>query len=235
MRAHRRICANKRFSQPHEKPFFSLVFSVSNHSPYEFPDGHIELYDAEKNTVNNAVKYADWSLGQFFQHAKTSNYWDNTIFLVVADHNSRVYGAELVPIEHFHIPGVILGGGIQPSVFSPVASQIDLAPTLLSMMGVSSDHPMIGHDLTRKEFEDYPGRAIMQYNTTQAFMEGNNVVLLQKDKAPENYRYLDGKLVPFEPDDPTIVTRAIAHSIWSSLAYEKSLYKMRHGENHAAD
>jgi len=227
--------AHEIFSQPHDKPFFSLVFSVSNHSPYEFPDGRIELYDAEKATVNNAVKYADWSLGHFFENAKQSPYWENTIFLVVADHNSRVYGAELVPIEHFHIPGVILGGGIQPDTYTPIASQIDLAPTLLSMMGVSSDNPMIGHDLTREEFRDYPGRAIMQYNTTQAFMEGNDVVILQKDKAPENYRYLDGKLVPFEPDDPKIVTRAIAHSIWSSMAYEKSLYKIPAEPGKAAD
>lgn len=140
-----------------------------------------------------------------------------------------------MPIEHFHIPGVILGGGIQPDTYTPIASQIDLAPTLLSMMGVSSDNPMIGHDLTREEFRDYPGRAIMQYNTTQAFMEGNDVVILQKDKAPENYRYLDGKLVPFEPDDPKIVTRAIAHSIWSSMAYEKSLYKIPAEPGKAAD
>ena len=227
--------AHERFSQPHDKPFFSLVFSVSNHSPYEFPDGRIELFDAEKSTVNNAVKYADWSLGQFFEQARNSNYWDDTIFLVVADHNSRVYGAELVPIEHFHIPAMILGGGIKPAVFEPVTSQIDLAPTLLSMMGVSNDNPMIGHDLTRKEFVDYPGRAIMQYNTTQAFMEGEDVVILQKDKAPENYRYVDGKLVPSQPDDPGIVTRAIAHSIWSSVAYEKSLYRMHEEHSKAAD
>jgi phosphoglycerol transferase MdoB-like AlkP superfamily enzyme len=227
--------AHERFRQPHGKPFFSLVFSVSNHSPYEFPDGRIELYDAEKGTVNNAVKYADWSLGHFFDNARQSDYWDNTIFLVVADHNSRVYGAELVPIEHFHIPGVILGGSIEPAVFTPVVSQIDLAPTLLSLMGISSDNPMIGHDLTRREFAQYPGRAIMQYNTTQAFMEGNNVVILQKDKAPENYRYAGGTLIPAEPDDPKIVTRAIAHSVWSSMAYEKSLYRMRHDRDHAAD
>ena len=52
--------AHEEFSVPGDEPFFSLVFTSSNHSPYQFPDGRIELYDEEKNTVNNAVKYADF-------------------------------------------------------------------------------------------------------------------------------------------------------------------------------
>ena len=84
--------AHKLFSHQTDKPFFSLIFSSSNHSPFEFPDNAVELYEQPKNTVNNAVKYADHALGRFFEKARQSNYWNNTIFLVVADHNSRVYG-----------------------------------------------------------------------------------------------------------------------------------------------
>ena len=143
--------AHAEFSRAHDRPFFSLVFSSSNHSPFQFPDGRIELFDTEKNTVNNAVRYADYALGKFFDAARESDYWENTIFLVVADHNSRVYGSEIIPVSRFHIPAVILGGPVTSSVFDPVASQIDLAPTLLSMIGVNSVHPMIGHDLTSVE------------------------------------------------------------------------------------
>ncbi len=218
--------ADKEFSKPHDKPFFSFVFSVSNHSPYDFPDGRIELYDAEKNTVNNAVKYADYSLGLFFEMAKKSNYWDDTIFLVVADHNSRVYGAELVPISRFHIPALILGGGINAGNFAPVASQIDLAPTLLSLIGVSATHPMIGHDLTRPEMKDQPGRAIMQYYSSQAYMEGDDVVILQKDLPAKQYEYVDDKLVPAATGRPDLEHKALAHSAWSSIAYDKSLYRL---------
>ena len=141
--------AHKEFSVNHDRPFFSLVFTSTNHSPFEFPDGRIKLFDEEKNTVNNAVKYADYALGRFIRMAQASDYWENTVFLVVADHNSRVYGSELIPVERFHIPGLIMGGSITPGVFKPVASQIDLAPTLLSLIGVATEHPMIGHDLTR--------------------------------------------------------------------------------------
>ena len=49
------------------KPFFTLAFSSSNHAPFEFPDGRIELYEQPKNTDNNAVKYADYTIGEFIK------------------------------------------------------------------------------------------------------------------------------------------------------------------------
>jgi phosphoglycerol transferase MdoB-like AlkP superfamily enzyme len=218
--------AHEEFSRAGDKPFFSLVFTSSNHSPFQFPDDRIELFDAEKNTVNNAVKYADYALGQFFLAARQSNYWQNTVFLVVSDHNSRVYGSELVPVERFHIPGLILGGSISPGVFAPVASQIDLAPTLLSLIGVAAEHPMIGHDLTRPEAQHAPGRAIMQFNGTQAYMLGNRVAVLQKDLPVRQFTYQDGRLVETAEYDLDLERAALAHAAWSSMAYEKSLYRL---------
>ena len=218
--------AHEEFSGKEGKPFFSLVFTSSNHSPFEYPDGRIELHDADKNTVNNAVEYADYALGRFFEMARGADYWDDTVFLVVADHNSRVYGAELIPIERFHIPALILGGPIEPAVFAPVASQIDLGPTLLSLIGVTAEHPMIGHDLTIPEQRQRPGRAIMQYNATQAYMDGNRVAVMQKDLPVRQFVYADGRLTETEDVDDALVRNALAHAAWSSLAYEKSLYRL---------
>ena len=70
------------------------MFTTSNHSPYEYPDGRIEPYDADPHTVNNAVKYADHALGRVLRAGAHEDYWNDTVFLVIADHNSRVYGAE---------------------------------------------------------------------------------------------------------------------------------------------
>ena len=163
------------------KPFFTLAFSSSNHAPFEFPDGRIELYEQPKNTDNNAVKYADYAIGEFFKKAKASPYWKDTIFLVVADHDIRVRGNTLVPIEHFHIPGLILGAGVTPQKITAIASQIDLPVTLLSLMGMQTQHPMTGRDLSHLP-AGYLGRAMMQYNYNFAWMEqtpeGNQVCLL---------------------------------------------------------
>jgi phosphoglycerol transferase MdoB-like AlkP superfamily enzyme len=218
--------AHEEFIAKHDRPFFSLVFTSTNHSPFEYPEGRIELFDEQKNTVNNAVKYADYALGEFFEKAQASDYWDNTVFLVVADHNSRVYGSDLVPVDRFHIPGLILGGSIVPAEFTQVASQIDLGPTLLSLIGVAAEHPMIGHDLTRPEAQLYPGRAIMQFNGIQAYMEDDRVAVLQKDLPVRQFKYKGGHLLETDDRDQALMRRAIAHAAWSSLAYEKSLYRL---------
>ncbi|MDF3127190.1 LTA synthase family protein [Rheinheimera sp. 1928-s] len=151
------------------KPFFSLIFTSSNHEPFEFPDGRIQLNEEPKASVNNAVKYADWAMGQFFEKAKQSDYWQDTLFLIVADHDNRVFGDNLIPVEKFHIPALILGADTKPELLKTLASQIDLAPTLLSMMGISSCHTMTGRDFALDNTS--PGRALLQFENYFALMQ----------------------------------------------------------------
>lgn len=219
--------AHQHFSQqPADKPFFALVFSSSNHAPFEFPEGGFELYEQPKNTVNNAVKYADHALGRFFEKARKSAYWDNTLFLVVADHNSRVYGPSLIPIERFHIPGLILGGAVRsPERIATVASQLDLAPTLISMMGLSGEVPLTGRDLSDPAQRARPGRAIMQFDKIQAYMEGSDVAVLQPDIVPRLMRYADGQLRDSSESNPALVEKAQAHARYAQWAYEKQWHR----------
>ena len=210
-------------SMPSDKPFASVLFTTSNHSPWEFPDGRIELYEEPKATVNNAVKYADYAIGQYIHAAKDSDYWNNTVFLIVSDHNSRVYGADLVPIERFHIPGLILGGGIAAQRWDRIASQIDLLPTLLSMIGVSGQHPAPGIDLTRPDIDTIPGRAIMQYGDTQAYLEEDKVVILRKEKPAALFSYLDNQLLK-APADDALLRQAKNFAAWPSIAYRQREY-----------
>jgi phosphoglycerol transferase MdoB-like AlkP superfamily enzyme len=203
-------------------PQFILAFSSSNHTPFEFPDNTIELHDAEKNTVNNAVKYADYAVGRFFDKARTRPYWDNSFFLVVADHDDRVHGAALVPIDKFHIPGVIIGPGIEPATHDKPASQIDLIPTLLDTLGISSTHPMIGHNL-RQLPADFAGRAMMQYDNNHAYMSGNDVVIHIPEKAPQQFSYETGELKQ-TPLDAELAEVARAHILWPMYAYRELKY-----------
>jgi len=219
--------AHEQYLAMGSEPFFSLVFTSSNHSPFEYPQGRIELFDEDPATVNNAVKYADYAMGEFFRQAKKSPYWDNTIFLVVADHNSRVRGANLVPIEYFHVPALILGGGIAPQQYSRLASQIDLLPTLLGLMGITDVHPATGHDLFRPDINQVPGRAIMQYNSVQAYMQGSKVVVMEQGKPSALYNYSTetGLILSQEKDEP-LVARALAYTVWSATAYQQGLYRL---------
>ncbi len=210
------------------KPFFTLAFTSSNHSPFEFPDGRIELFDKVKATENNAVKYTDYALGEFFKKAQASDYYKDTLFLIVADHDIRVRGDDLVPVKHFHIPALILGADLKPRKLKTVASQIDLPTTLLSLAGVDAEHPMIGRDIS-SEPEDMPGRAMMQYEQNYAWMEGQNMVVLRPSKAA-TYGHYDRKnkrvdKVPAPENATEQEKRALAHVMLPAWLYREQRYK----------
>jgi phosphoglycerol transferase MdoB-like AlkP superfamily enzyme len=216
-----------------DAPFFLLVFSSSNHTPFEFPDGRITLVDAEKQTVNNAVKYADFAMGEFVSRARDSDYWADTVMLVVADHDTRVYGDQLVPIDKFHIPGVILGEGIAPRQITSVASQIDLAPTLLSLLGVDSEHPFVGRDLTRTlpEFGNtgttLKPRAMMQFDRNYAWLEDGRATILLPDGSTKQFAYdADTRELRPQPFAHTEVARdALANVLMASWLYREQRYR----------
>ena len=141
-----------------------------------------------KQTRENAIRYSDCALGKFFAQAKQSNYWDNTIFLVIADHDSRAYGSELVPIEHFKIPALIIGNNIAPRQDDRLVSQIDFAPTMLSLAGISDYHPMIGYDLST-EIPSSRQRAIMQYGENFAWMDSKTAVVYRPNLSPKVFSH----------------------------------------------
>ncbi len=215
------------------KPFFTLAFSSSNHAPFEFPDGRIELYEQPKATDNNAVKYADYAIGEFFKKAQQSPYWKDTIFLVVADHDIRVRGDSLVPIERFHIPGLILGADIKPLRYTGIASQIDLPVTLLSLMGIQGQHPMTGRDLS-SVLPNTLGRAMMQYNDNFGWMEetntAKNVVVLRSGKPPAHAIYDTQTKHLSETSPPAnakdLEARALANVLLPDLLYNEQRYHL---------
>lgn len=206
------------------QPFFSLIFTSSNHEPFEFPDGRIELHEQPKNQVNNAVKYADWAMGQFFAKAKQSDYWQDTVFLIVADHDNRVYGNNLIPVEKFQIPGLILGGNVTPKRISALASQIDLAPTLLSIMGVSSCHAMPGRDFIADPTS--PGRALLQFGDYFALMEPEKITLLKPDSSAviASYNEASKALKLLRPAQMEEQRKALAQVQMPSYLYRERKY-----------
>jgi phosphoglycerol transferase MdoB-like AlkP superfamily enzyme len=205
------------------QPTFTLAFSVSNHSPWEYPAGRIDP-DGDPATVDNTVRYADWAIGHFFDRAKEADYWDNTVFLVVADHDSRVFGANLVPLRHFHIPALILGADVAARRDDRLISQIDLPVTLLSLLGRQTEHPMIGHDLTRST----PNRAMMQYGENYGYLKGDDLMVLEPHRDATQYRYTAPETYAPMPVDQALTREALAHVLWPSWAYQNQAYTLPH-------
>jgi len=211
------------FSNAGEQAFFSLVFTSSNHTPFEIPENRVSV--SPYGPRETAIKYADYALGRFFDLARQSSYWEDTVFLIVADHNTDVFGGKLVPVERFRIPGVILGRTIEPRRIPGITSQIDLLPTLLSLIGLSSDHPAIGRDLTLPEYAAGAGRAMMQFSELQAYMEEDRVVVLQPDMTPMTFRVdPSGEMALIPEGDPILERKALAYSLWGPMMIRNKAY-----------
>ncbi len=220
--------AHEDFTRLHEsgQPFFGFVFTSSNHDPFEFPDGRIDIGPGPKATRDNAARYADYALGRFFDRAMASPYWDDTVFLVVADHDSRVFGRSLVPVDNFHIPGLILGAGVTPRRDMRVASQVDLAPTLLSLVGIDAPTPLVGRDLNR-DAPSLGGRALMQYDSNFALMTDDGITVLQPGQPARGFRYTPGRpLRPTAPPRAEAERRARMHALWGTVAYEHRWHRL---------
>jgi len=137
-----------------DKPFLGTILSVSNHKPYTYPAGRIRENPNERRR-ENAVKYSDWCLGQFFKAAKQEAFWTNTIFVVVADHGARVYGSQRIPIHSYEIPLVILGPAVvkSPARIAALGGSLDVSPTVLGLLGWPYETMFFGRDLLCEPFE----------------------------------------------------------------------------------
>jgi phosphoglycerol transferase MdoB-like AlkP superfamily enzyme len=204
-----------------EQPFCAVLLSTSNHVPFEFPDGRIELYEQPKQTLHNAIKYADHAVGEFFRAARRHDYFKDTVFLVVADHNVRTTGDSLVPVQAFRVPALIIGPGFAPGTYDRVCSQLDLLPTILPRLGLDLAHPLIGHDLLSLP-QDHPGRAIMQFGDNHAYRVGNRVVV-HLPREPARRFVIDGAdhLEPTEEAWPELTEEAMAHALLPGLLYRQ--------------
>ncbi len=216
--------AHETFISHGEKPFFALILTTTNHDPFEFPDGRIELYEQSESSRYNAIKYTDYALGLFFDKAKTAAYYENTLFLVIADHSTRLRGQELIPINKFHIPGLIIAPGIKTGTYDRVASQIDMPATVLDIMGISCSHPMIGQSLLNLP-ENIPGRAVMQYGDTHAYLLDDNLIVQRPKMKPLQFRVTaDRQLVPSDID-PEMQKDALAYALLPGLLYTNKSYR----------
>ncbi len=168
------------------KPFFSTILSVSNHKPYTYPAGRIPE-DPNEHRRENAVKYSDFALGQFFRAAKLESYWNNTIFIVIADHGARVYGSQSIPIHSYEIPLVILGPAAvkTPERIGQLGNSLDVAPTILGLLGRPYETMFFGRDLFGEP--QSPGRAVLNHNRSVGLYHDNKFVVLGLKQGVEFY------------------------------------------------
>jgi phosphoglycerol transferase MdoB-like AlkP superfamily enzyme len=140
--------ANKLFSKA-DKPFMGFIFTSTTHTPWIIPDARWNKFTGgtDRDAFRNSLFYADWALGQLMDAAKQAGYFDNTIFIITADHvDEFVEGSKFVP-NQFHIPLLILGPGVTPGIDQRVDSQFDIIPTLIDLCGWTTPYAGMGRSL----------------------------------------------------------------------------------------
>lgn len=216
--------ANDYYKQMHTKDhkFASIIFSSSNHIPFDFPENKISpVPNTPLKSVENAVKYADYALGKFFKQAKQEDYYKDTVFVIVADHNVRVYGDDVVPVDMFQIPGLIIGNDIEPMQYSQLASQPDVLATALDLSGISTTYPIMGNSIFDENKKSF---ALMQFDQTYALKVNNKVAIIQPNKKASTYLYENKHLKPVI-SDLQLQNDALAFVLTLDYLYQKKLYQ----------
>lgn len=204
------------------RPFASVVFTSSNHQPFELPEGRIEWVEGvPRASVENAIKYADYAVGRFFEVARAEAYFANTVFVIVADHNVRVYGDDAVPVEAFHIPGLILGPDIEPLRYEGLSSQPDLIATALGELGLELRYPILGNSIHLAGRQPF---VMMQFNDTYGFRRGEQVAVLRAHQVAQTFDLIEGRLQP-AAHELELELDALAWLHVTEDLYERKLYR----------
>jgi len=166
------------------KPFFAQFMTTSNHRPYTYPTEKIHV-EGNPYTRNAAVKYTDYAIGDFLNKAAKKPWFKNTVFIIIADHCASSAGKTSLPLEKYHIPCLIFSPGrIQPQIVSKVCSQIDILPTLFSILHLPAKVSFAGNDILSPNFKE---RAFLATYQDLGYYENHILTVLSPVKKVQQY------------------------------------------------
>ena len=166
------------------KPFFHHWMTVSNHRPFTYPEGRIDIPGTAKSR-DGGVKYTDYSLRKFFEMAKKQSWYKNTVFVIVADHCASSAGKTELPMDKYRIPGLVFSEGfIKPEKFTQTMSQIDVMPTVLGLLNFKYQSKFLGQDVFSKNFE--PKAYIATYQDL-GLIKDNYLTIISPTKKLKQY------------------------------------------------
>jgi len=172
--------ANRAYDEG--KPFFYFLMTTSNHSPFTYPEGKIDI-PSGRGGRNGAVKYTDYALGEFLSLARKQKWFDDTVFVLVSDHCASSNGEIGLPLGKYHIPLFIYSPKYIPAKeISRISSQIDIGPTLLSLLGFSYQSYFWGMDILHDNFHE---RALIGNYQKLGYYEDKKLVILSPGKKIE--------------------------------------------------
>jgi phosphoglycerol transferase MdoB-like AlkP superfamily enzyme len=216
---------DRAMAQPKHAPFFMHILTTSNHRPYTYPAGRIDIPSGSGR--NGAVKYTDYAVGKFIREARGKPWFKDTLFLITADHGASARGTSEIPLAKYRIPLLVYSPGhVKPGRFDRLMSQIDIAPTLLGLLEMGYSSKFFGHDVFRSPpAED---RALVaNYQTLGYMKDGMLVTLLPKQQVRVSTLPAELGLPPANDTANAATLREEAISLYqsASLVYHDGLDK----------
>ncbi|GAB4510727.1 MAG: LTA synthase family protein [Sulfuricaulis sp.] len=202
-----------------KKRFFMHIMTTSNHRPYTYPDGRIDI--PSPGGRDGAVKYTDFAIGQFIDQARKHPWFDDTLFVIIADHCAAVSGKTELPVAKYHIPLILYGPKIvRPSHFSRMISQLDVPPTLFDVLGLEGDDEYFFGTAVHEQVGD--ARAFISNYQSLGYYKRDMLTVLKPKRKIESYR-IDPKTFEATPApiDETLRDEAIAFYQTASSAFKQ--------------
>ena len=209
----RRVLRNPRRSHDAGEHFLSIVLTTSNHRPFTYPAGRIDIPSGDGRA--GAVKYTDWAIGKFIDDARKEDFFDDTVFVIVADHCASSAGELDIPVDQYHIPMLILSPeNLAPGRVDRLASQMDLGPTLFGILGFSYRSRFFGLDVLAPGYQDE--RALLGTYQRLGYLKNGMLTVLSPVRRVDVYR------IEANGDQTPVMQRASGAGVEEAIAYYQS-------------
>jgi phosphoglycerol transferase MdoB-like AlkP superfamily enzyme len=207
------------------KPFMAQIMTTSNHRPYTYPDGRIDIPSPGKR--EGAVKYTDYAIGHFIDQARSRPWFDDTLFVIVADHCASAAGRTKLPVPGYLIPLIFYAPALlKPGRDERLASQIDIPPTLLDVMGLPGDDHFFGMSVFEQRPENR--RAFISNYQELGYLKADQLVVLGPKQRVDTFRIdANGDASPTAPD-PRLRDEAVAYYQTAFKAFKEGALKIEH-------
>lgn len=167
------------------KPFFNHWMTVSNHRPFTFPEGKIDILSTSK-TREGGVKYTDYALRKFFEMAQKQSWFSNTVFVIVADHCASSAGKTELPAYNYRIPAMIYAPNfVAPQRYTKLMSQIDVMPTVFGLLNFSYKSKFYGQNVLES---NYKPRAFVATYQDLGLIKDNSITILSPVRKAKQFQ-----------------------------------------------
>ena len=192
-----------------KQPFFNFVMTGSNHKPYTYPEGAVDIPSGESR--EGALKYTDWAFRKFFEEAKNKPWFKNTVFVIMADHAAYSSGRTEINVKNYHIPAFIYNlKNKNPEEVHKLSSQIDIFPTLFGYLNWSYASNIFGEDISKMQPKDE--RALIANHIKLGLLKGDKLMILNNHKKHTFYQWnKENNELTVKKTDPEFLKETISY------------------------